>query len=78
MLNATLSIVLLSMVSFVFQPCTGNERRLSFNGKASILLSSSKISQLTNVHNKSLQVFLSLPVYFSFFNFKILSFYQMP
>ena len=25
-------MVLLSMVSFVFHPCTGNERRLSFNG----------------------------------------------
>ena len=37
---------------------------------ASILPSSSKISQLTNVHNKKLQAFLSLPVYFSFFNFK--------
>ena len=40
---------------------------------ASILLSSSKISQLTNVHNKKLQAFLSLPVYFSFFNFKMIN-----
>ena len=32
LLTATVSIVLLSMVSFVFQPCTGNKRRLSVNG----------------------------------------------
>ena len=40
---------------------------------ASILLSSSKISQLTNVHNKKLQASLLLPVYFSFFNFKMIN-----
>ena len=32
LLTAKVSIVLLSMVSFLFQPCTGNERWLSFNG----------------------------------------------
>ena len=36
---------------------------------ASILLSSSKISQMTNVHNYKLQAFLPWPVYFNFFNF---------
>ena len=40
---------------------------------ASILPSSSKISKLTNVHNKKLQAFLSLPAYFSFFNFKMIN-----
>ena len=30
--TVTVSIVLLSMVSFVLQPCTDNEQRLSFNG----------------------------------------------
>ena len=46
---------------------------------ASILLSSFKISQLTNVHNYKLQAFLSLPVYFSFCNFEndqLRSYYQ--
>ena len=38
-----------------------------------ILLSSSKISQMTNVHHEKLQAFLSLPVYFSFFNFKMIN-----
>ena len=41
---------------------------------ASILLSSS-ISQLTTVHNYKLQAFLSLPVYFSFFNDQLRSYY---
>ena len=50
-----------------------NEKWASFNIFDScvqiiLLLSSFKISQLTNVHSYKLQAFLSLPVYFSFFN----------
>ena len=80
------SSVLLSMISFNLQCCTGNECRLSVNRNsvysssfygelqppalyrkrvnyllttmASILLSSFKISQLTNVHSYKPQAFL--------------------
>ena len=63
-----------SVVSFDLQCCTGKESRLSVNCNgvySSVFFF--KISQLPNVHNYKLQDFLLLPVYFRFFNFKMIS-----
>ena len=67
---AMASIVLPSMVTFDLQSCT-----VTIDGYqlTAILLSSFKISQLTNVHNYKLQAFLSVPVYFSSFNFEMIN-----
>ena len=74
LLTATASLFLTSMVKFDLQ---GVVQETSdgylLTAMASILLSSFKISQWTNVHNYKLQAFLSLPVYFSFFNFKMIN-----
>ena len=69
-----LSLVLPSMVSFDLMSLVQetNDGYL-FTAMVSILLSSFKIAQLTNVYNYELQGFLSLSVYFSFFNFKMIN-----
>ena len=77
LLTMMVSIVFLSTSNLVQETSDG----YLLTAMGSILLPSFKISQLTNVHNYKLQAFLSLPVYFSFFNFKndqLRSYYQMP
>ena len=82
LLTATVSTVLPSTVSSDLQtPVQETSDGYLLTAMASILLSSLKISQLTNVHSYKLHAFLSLPVYFSFFNCQndqFRSYFQMP
>ena len=63
LVTATASIVLPSTVSFDFQRCIGKSDAYLVTAMASILLSSVKISQLTNVHNYEPQAFFTACIF---------------